>query len=396
MTAPRPRIVAALWCALVAPVSAAPADDATTFDSGPVLGQRLLHNLVRIAADDLQQHGFGLVVGTDARYAYIATARHVVANRPPAGLEGPETASRAIAVGFCAQAATAPRQPAEMIEAFDGAGDDLALLRTALPDGYAPVRRALALPMRDAVGEPAWQLGREHDCALVATTGTLAVLADDRRQLRIDLHGVLGGGSGGPVVSGYGVIGLIKRSDNEKITAHAIADLRARVQAVTAAHFTLEPARNIPPGVPLAAVVDLTETLNDYLFGARNLQTLLKQGVVPRSTFAQFVERYGRSVERFMAARDKYDGTLQAHWADDVLPEWQALREQLWKIHMVMFALNGDPAKTITRTERSPPAVQAQMAELEPDLVRLQAGIAQFAAHLAHQGTDHAPPPNPP
>ena len=64
------------------------------------------------------------------------------------------------------------------------------------------------------------------------------------------------------------------------------------------------------------------------------------------------------------------------------MTEWTALRDALWKIHLVFFALNGDTAKAITATERSPPSVQAQMAALNPDLVALQASIDRFATEL--------------
>ncbi|MDQ2990165.1 MAG: serine protease, partial [Pseudomonadota bacterium] len=182
---------------------------ATTFDTGPEVGQRLLQNVVRIEARDLPEHGFGLVVGADRDYVYIATARHVVAKRAPAGLAEPERASREIAVSFCALPA-APRQVAAMLDGFDGADDDLALLRTARPLPYAPQLKALAPAGQDGVGEQAWQLGRELDCVVVPTPGVIATHPDARHTMRVDLHGALGGASGGPLVSGYGIVGLVK------------------------------------------------------------------------------------------------------------------------------------------------------------------------------------------
>lgn len=362
---------------------------ATTFDTGPELGRRLLHNLVRIEARDLAEHGFGLVVGVDGDAVYIATARHVVARRAPAGLAEPERASREIAVGFCALPGAA-HQAAALLDGFDGADDDLALLRTARPPAYAPQLNVLAPASQDLVGTQAWQLGRESDCVVVPTPGVIAGRPDARHTLRVDLHGALGGASGGPLVSGYGVAGLVKRSDNEVIRAHAIADLAARVRAMAGPPFLLGEAGNIPPGDPQAAVADLTETLNAYLFAARDLHALLRQEIVPRPTFAQLVQRYSGAVDRFRAARDKYDGTLLRNWPAGTLPQWQALRERLWQIHMLFFGLNGPSAATITRTERSPPPVREQMAALEPELARLQSDIARFADHLGKRRIDHA------
>lgn len=225
---------------------------------------------------------------------------------------------------------------------------------------------------------------------VVPTPGVIAALPDARHTVRVDLHGALGGASGGPLVSGYGIVGLVKRSDNEVIRAHAIADLAARVRAMAGPPFLLGEAGNIPPGDPQAAVADLTETLNAYLFGVRDLNTLLRQEIVPSPTFAQLVRKYNSAVDRFKATRDKYDGTLQRNWPGEILPEWQALRERLWNLHMVFFRLNEQSTTMITRTERSPPEVRAQMAALEPELVRLQNDIGRFADHLGKRRIDHA------
>ena len=373
---------------LTALAASAHGGDITTFETGPALGARLLHNVVRIEAKDLAEHGFGLVVGVDRDYVYIATARHVVVRRAPVGLNEPERASGAIAVNFCALPGEAP-QPAAMLDGFDGADDDLTLLRTARPPAYAPRLLALAPAGQDSVGGQAWQLGRDVECAVVPTPGTIATMPDARHTMRIDLHGALGGASGGTVVSGYGVIGLVKRSDNELIRAHAIADLAARVRAMAGPPFLLREARNIPPGDPQAAVTDLTETLNAYLFSVRDLNSLLRQEIVPRPTFAQLVQNYSDAVDRFKTARDKYDGTLQQNWPTATLPEWQGLRERLWKIHMVFFHLNDKNTMTITRTQTSPAPVRAQMAALEPELASLEYDIARFAGHLANRRINH-------
>lgn len=391
------RAGAALAVALtILPVMAtadAPAGD-TTYDDGPTLGERLLRNVVRVQALDLPEHGFGIVVGVDAGHVYVATARHVVGRRPIAGLEGAERISQQIRIGFCALPLATPMQSADLVEPFDGASDDLALLRTALPSGYVPERRALALPERGAPGDQAWQLGRENDCMLVPTPGLVAALPNERHELRVDLHNVLGGASGGPVVSGYGIVGLIKRSDSERVTAHAIADVLARMHGSgLAVPLALEPARNMPPGDPQAAVSALTQALTAYLFGARDLQKLLEQDVVSRTTFADFVKRYSHGVERYEAVSKKYDGTLMQSWSADVFTSWQALRERLWKIHLIFYDLNGDTAKKIAQTEHSPHVVQDQMTKLEPELVALEAGMARFADDLATKGVAHAKSP---
>jgi hypothetical protein len=196
---------------------------------------------------------------------------------------------------------------------------------------------------------------------------------------------VLGGSSGAPVATGFGIVGIAKRSDNESFTAHAIGDLLARARVLATVPVLLEPARNVPPGNPQAAIIDLSETMNAYLFGARDLHALLSQEVVPRATLAELVSRYDVGVRRFQSARDKYDGTLRTDWPEDVLPEWQALRDRLWKVHMVFFGLNATAMATINSTERSPTSVRNQMAAIEPDLVALQSDMAKFADDLGRR-----------
>lgn len=373
--------IAAVAMALFATgiASAAEANDGTSFLDGAELAQRLLHGVARVAQPDGGEHGFGVVVGGDARSLFVVTARHVVAQ-----------AQAPIEVRLCAMP-NAVLAAKSLVE-FDRAEDDIAVLRVARPAGYLPPVRALAPPPQTRLRDETWLLGRNDECSVATITGAVSALRDARNNLRIDLPGVLGGSSGAPVITGWGIVGLVKDSDNVTVTAHSIAHLEERVRAHGVAIWLLADARNVPPTNPLAAQIDLAETLNLYLFGLRDLHALLQQRVVARKSFEEFVAKYNGGLNRFRDARDKYDGTLRRHWPEAVAPSWSALRERLWAVHLNFWRVNPQ-AREIYETERTPMTVREQMNAIEPEMAALENAIAQFLRSLGQQGTRNASSP---
>lgn len=359
-----------LAVALAVAVAAAQAASDTTFLSAEELGEQLLVNVVRVRAIDRPQHGFGLVVGTNRRDVLIATARHVVGG----------TRDGRIEVVFCKGGDAT--LVAERATEFDAGASDVALLRVPRPEGYTLRQRALADETATTAGVETWLLGQAQQCAMGARSGAVARTRDERDNLRIEFPGALGGSSGGPVLSGYGVVGLITDAGDLTFTAYSVAALAARVAAQMPGAWQLEPARNIPPTDPRAAQVDLSETLNLYLFSVRNLQGLLLQPAVPQRLFFDFSRDYNTAINRFRDARDRYDGTLRRDWPAPVLPMWVALRDRLWATHQVFWKLNEGDAKAIFDTKKAPPAVQARMQALAPELDALQFGITDFLQAL--------------
>jgi len=350
----------------------------TSFLDGPALAERLLHNVVRVHADE---HGFGLVVGADAAFAYVVTARHVLGARTAATVQW-------CAPGFAANAAAG----AESIAGFDGTSDDLALLRLPRPAGYEPQPRALAPAARMALRAPTWLLGRDDDCGVLPRTGAIGMLRDDRNKLRIDMPGVLGGSSGAPVATGHGIVGMTTDSDSVNITALSIDHIAQRVREHGAARWDLLDARNEPPTDPQAAEQDLAEMLNQYLFKLRDAQGVLQRPKVAPAQFTQTVTQYNAAADRFRDSRDKYDGTLRRHWQPEVTPAWDALRTRLWAVHKNFLSVN-EHARKIMETGRIPAVVRDRMQGLEPELVALEEAIAQFLRTLSQRRIDHANAP---
>jgi hypothetical protein len=103
----------------------------TSFLSGEALAAALRQNLVWLEADDIGEHGYGVIVGGNAQTLWIVTARHVVAKSAMLGLAAPDQISRQIWVRFCALAAThmtSERAPAMPVADWDSGGHDIALL----------------------------------------------------------------------------------------------------------------------------------------------------------------------------------------------------------------------------------------------------------------------------
>jgi hypothetical protein len=376
LSRPRTAALLALLC-----VRMAGAQD-TTFLTGEELAAQLRQNLAWIAAQDIGEHGYGLVVGGDEHWLWVATARHVVVRTAMLGSGLPDEPGRQIGLRLCAAPATTALASAEPVNGFDAGGEDIALLRVARPSGYALVQRALAA--QATAGDTVWLLGSNDECAAVPATGQVRAAAGSDPTLRIDFAGVQGGSSGAPVLSGYGIVGLMKSADDLTTRVHAIADLQQRVQRTPGVRWQLMAARNIPPTDPKAAEVDLAETLDQYLLALRNVHMLLQQPQIDPAHLTDYSDRYNAALRRFMRVRDAYDGSLSRDWPPGVLPAWQALRDELWAVHLSFWRINPQMA-AIFHQKHTTPEVQAQMAALEPALQQLEAHITQFLHQLAKE-----------
>lgn len=367
------RAVAAVLLALAA---AAPAATETTFDDGPTLGARLLHNVVRVRAADLREHGFGLIVGANSRHLFIVTARHVVADAKGLG--------KAIGVSFCASDhAGAEPAAAEAVPEFDAGDRDLALLRVLRPASYRPLLETVAPADTLALRQDAWLLGQDDACGVAAGSAAVLALPDAREQMAIEFPGARGGASGGPAISAYGVLGIVTNADDIVMAVQAIEPIARRLRA--GGWWQLQPAKNIPLTDPRSAEVDLAETLNRYLFAVRNLHGQLLQPFIPKQRLHQFGDEYSAAVKRFILARDRHDGTLDRHWPAAVLTQWQGLRAALWSVHEPFYALNQGDLQKIYERESAPPEIRARLLAMEPALVALQRDIAAFLQLLGRR-----------
>lgn len=374
-------------CVAAAPALPSRGAEDTSFLSGPELGLALQRNVVRVRALDINEQGFGLVISASSRHVLIVTARHVVL--PNAGAEpaGFDPRNRRIDIAFCAgDDSGLGFRNAELAGGFDAGGRDIALLRVLRPAGYEPHPRAVAPASSLAARQETWLLGQDQQCGVAPRSGAVAALANAQGNLRVEFPGVRGGASGGPAISGYGVLGLVTDADDQTFTVHGMASLEARMRAFDPGAWALADARNIPPGEPRAAEVDLAETLNKYLFAAYDLQGLLLQPKIEQQNYFTFAQNYSAVVrDRYAPASERHDGSLRRYWPAPVFKQWQALRVRLWAVHESFLALNDGDSKLIFETGRAPPPLQQRMHALAPDLAQLRASIAEFLRALAQR-----------
>ena len=374
-------------CVAAAPALPARGAEDTSFLSGPELGLALQRNVVRVRTLDINEQGFGLVISASSRHVLIVTARHVVL--PNAGAEpaGFDPRNRRIDIAFCAGDDSGQGfRGAELAGGFDAGGRDIALLRVLRPAGYEPQPRALAPTSSLAARQETWLLGQDQLCGVAPRSGAVAALANAQGNLRIEFPGVRGGASGGPAISGYGVLGLVTNADDQTFTVHGMASLEAPMRAFDPGAWALADARNIPPGEPRAAEVDLAETLNKYLFAAYDLQGLLLQPKIEKQNFFTFAQTYSAVVrDRYAPASERHDGSLRRYWPAPVFAQWQALRVRLWSVHESFLALNDGDSKLIFETGRAPTPLQQRMHALAPELAQLRASIAEFLRALAQR-----------
>jgi hypothetical protein len=343
----------------------------TTFLSGDALALKLIHNLVHISAPidaGQKQQGFGMIVGSAAQDVYILAPDHVV------------RAGKELQVRFCA-AGSESQVVAHLVPNFKPDGLDVALLRAPKPSGYTPVWRVLASEEHVKAREDVWVSGFDGRCEVFPTKGSIQTPTDAHATIRADLPGIRGGSSGGPLIVGYGWVGMVVDTNQLIVYVIALDRIADRVRNA-GAPWQLEAARNIPPTDPLAAQMDLAEMLNRYLFAVRNAHGLLLQTRVARVTFAEYVDRYNQAIRRFSDTREKYDGTLAKFWPTDTLQEWMRLRETLWAVHLNFWSVNND-ATEIARLQQVPPRVVQRMNALEPDLQRMEERMGLFLRSLA-------------
>jgi len=351
------------------------------------LASRLIQNVVRISAPSAE-HGFGLVVGRDDRFLFIATANHVIT------ADSPARAGESIEIRPCASPGNAAALQGEVLATF-GPPDDVAFLKASAPASYSLDTRALSPANVQALRDPALQIGRSDECVLNARDGRLSMLRDANNNLRIDITNGIGGDSGGPALTGRGVIGIVRTAGETNLTIQSI-DYVMELARRASIPWSLVDARNIPPTTPEAAAQDLSQTLNEYLWHLRDVHGLLLQPTVDKARFTSFVDDYNRAIRHFSEVKEKYDGTLQKFWGVETLAEWQRLRDQLWSVHLNFWNMN-QITPEIFSTQRTPKAARKQLLRMEPDLQRLQTAIEHFADQLDTWSNDNGhgtPPPN--
>lgn len=180
------------------------------------LALQLRQNVVAITAGN--SSGFGFITGERNGLLYIATARHVLnSSDDPGGT----TATKVKVTFFSDQGRT---YSADVLGTHD-AEHDLAVLTVASPPGFSWVRECQAGSDSERRGTQVWFVGKNGTWFVPVQPGAIASEAPSAHgMLEIDGLQVRKGSSGGPLIAGAGILGMIQ-SDFEDDTRALTIDI---------------------------------------------------------------------------------------------------------------------------------------------------------------------------
>lgn len=358
--------------------------DDPTFLSGAELADRLLHNVVLIRTKE-NLKGAGFVVGGDGDWIHIATALHTLRSSDDEDKAG--DFSESIRIRFCAEDGFSIHEITPANIYFVDEQLDLAAFRLPTPKDYAPVQRALS-ETRPAGGAQIWSIGKEGDCKIGNTQGAVDEPENSYGDITIDIAGAYGGTSGSPVITDRGIVGLVWSSANSvKVLARSIQSVRDRITSNSAAKWTLSPANNLPAGTREAANWELTKSLNDYVFTAKDMRDAFVKKSYHRALLGPVVEHYNAAIKAFNEVKDRHDGTLEREWGHAAREEYSAIRARIASVHARMLAFNADMEALRRSGNRIPIAIRRQMLGISPDIDEVDRAAQRFVRILKAERT---------
>ncbi len=380
--------------------------------TGPELARRVLGNVVRIDHFSGQGRGLGLIVGRDERGLLIATAAHVLQSPlegegvamgawPNAGVGRPLADS--VRVRFCAKGFEQIEVQGQPIRVEHPAVTDIALVRVPPVPGLSIEPRVLADLGGMKAGQEAWVAGREGDCVVGGTQGQVeaagdSVTIDDspdgKSRFRVYVPGGLPSTSGGPVLTGAGVAGLLNRLSGavNLVTATNIESIRQAAEATIPMTWMLERSGNLPPSSPEAARRELSEALTRYVFDAKTARLTLSGTQLNEGELAGVITSYNTAINRFIDVKNKHDGALYRLWGTDALRKYQETRTLLMDVHANFLRLTEEGLVNEMYRSRSVPAsVRERMVALRVPIDQLQSSIGEFNGLVAGPYRDLLP-----
>jgi hypothetical protein len=196
----------------------------TTADDSKAMALR--PNVVKITTSFGQgmgpKTGFGFIVGQQQNRLVVVTADHVVRG------DDPGSEDRAPLITFFLNQGSQVEGRLEGVGLPKGRGD-LAVILVPNP-GLAPlVTEAIDLipPVR---GDRVWVVGRAGGWNIPASPGVVAESDPFSQRIRVENLGARVGSSGGPLVSGNGIVGMIVDDDGLYTEATPISLIQAQVR----------------------------------------------------------------------------------------------------------------------------------------------------------------------
>jgi Trypsin-like peptidase domain/PEGA domain len=182
------------------------------------LALQLRQNVVAISVGN--RSGFGFITGERNGLLYIATARHVLnSSDDPDGT----TAPKVKVTFFSDQGRT---YSADVLGTHD-AQHDLAVLTVASPAGFSWIKECQSGADSAKRGTQVWFVGKNGTWFVPVQPGAIASEAPSSHgMLEIDGLQVRVGSSGGPLIAGTGIVGMIQNDSEDDTRALTIDIVR--------------------------------------------------------------------------------------------------------------------------------------------------------------------------
>jgi hypothetical protein len=184
----------------------------------------LKSNVVRIKSTILsenektEENGFGFIVGIRNKYAYIVTANHIVSLKDP--LPGDKV--NVEVTYFMHQDKTFKADSMIM----SNKALDLALIKVEYPKDLEWTQDCLGPEEGIERGTNVWFLGRDEEWKVPTTNGTINDEPKPQGYFIIDTLPVRPGSSGAPIISEYGILGMLIKDDGAETQAIPIAKIK--------------------------------------------------------------------------------------------------------------------------------------------------------------------------
>jgi hypothetical protein len=183
-------------------------------------------NVVKITASFGQgmgpKTGFGFIVGQQQNRLVVVTADHVVRG------DDPGSEDKAPLITFFLNQGSQVEGKLEGVGLPRGRGD-LAVILVPNPGFARFVTEAIDL-MPPVRGDRVWVVGRAEGWNIPASPGVVVDADPFTQRIRVENLGARVGSSGGPLVSGKGIVGMIVDDDGLYTEATPISSIQAQVR----------------------------------------------------------------------------------------------------------------------------------------------------------------------
>ena len=182
----------------------------------------LRQNVVRVSAGVDAETGFGIIVAQQDNRIFIVTAYHVVKDT-----DTPNSPNGTIKIIFFTD--QGEHFNAALLERNQN--HDLALLAVKVPQNFNWEKQCLAPPSELKRGTPVWFVGRNGEWYVPALHGAISSLQVDADSfLTADMPQLQSGSSGAPLITGSGIIGMVKAQGADDTHVLSVEGIKTIVQ----------------------------------------------------------------------------------------------------------------------------------------------------------------------